>query len=96
MTRKHEIFVTDQGRIVYRISDLYTGQQISLRERSVSQAAISLVDLILEVTHDLGGFVLPPVTVWDERPRIALETRQDFEGHLTPIDDDFETMGRCM
>ena len=98
MTRKHELWITGTGRIVYRISDLHTGRQISVRDRSAGEAPITFVDLILEVTHDLDGFVVRPMPLWDEMlPRIAPETRQDFEGHLTPMkDDDFETMGRCM
>jgi len=115
MNRKHEIFVTNRGRIVYRISDLHTGQQISVRDRSAGEAPITFVDLILEVTHDLDGFVVRPVRLWDESDDsdfrlevspaskqllaqlFAPETRQDFEGHLTPMpDDDFETIGRCM
>jgi len=88
MTRKHELFVTDQGRIVYRISDLHTGQQISVRDRSAGEAPITFVDLILEVTHDLDGWTVPRHTLWDEMPRIAPETQEDFEGHLTPIENE--------
>ena len=109
MTRKHIIYVSDTGRIVYRILDADSGKQISVRDRSAGKAPITFVDLILEVTHDLDGFVVPPVSLWDEMPRIAPETQEDFLGHMTPsdeaifekwarmgpTDDDFETMGRC-
>jgi len=88
LTRKHIIYVSDTGRIVYRILDADSGKQISVRDRSAGEAPITFVDLILEVTHDLDGFVVPPVRLWDELPRIVPETREDFEGHMTPIENE--------
>ena len=106
MTRKHELWTTEDGRIVYRITDFHTGERISLRDRSASEYILTLEDLAREVTADLESFIIPRRldgywTVNDALPRVTAEFRGDFEfprALIVPEDlgADDETLERSM
>ena len=75
--RRHEIWTTPEGRIVYRIRNAETGERISLTDRSSGEYILTLEQLAREVTQDLESFIIP--RPWNGQPRITPELPEDFE-----------------
>ena len=94
--RKHELWTTEDGRIVYRISDYHTGERLSLRDRSAGEYILTLEDMAREVTEDLESFIIP--RPWNGQPRVTPELPEDFEFPRAMIvpDDDPESLERSM
>jgi len=86
LNRKHELWVTPDGRLVYRISDAHTGERLSLRDRSAAEYILTLEDLSREVAHDLESFIIP--RPWNGQPRVTPELEEDFtEAHHEPSEE---------
>ena len=83
MIRKHEIWTTPDGRIVYRIRNAETGERISLTDRSAGEYLLTIEQMAREITQDLEVFIIP--RPWNGQPRVTPELRTDFE--LIPHDD---------
>lgn len=99
MTRKHELWTTEDGRIVYRITDYHTGERISLRGRSATEYIATLEELSREVAMDLESWIIPHRL--NGQPRITPELPEDFEfprALIVPEDlgVDDETLERSM
>ena len=77
MIRKHELWTTDDGRIVYRITDFHTGERTSLRDRSASEYILTLEELSREIAQELESWIIPYRL--NGQPRITPELPEDFE-----------------
>ena len=75
--RKHEVWTTKDGRIVYRISDYHTGEGLSLRDRSAAEYILTLEELSREIAQELESWIIP--NRLNGQPRIVPELPEDFE-----------------